>query len=71
MQEILFSPFTSIAVWAAVRFVHKTGSNNVNVNNNKNSSSDNNSGHFYAFLPLITDPGDEARNRLVIKIYQR
>ena len=30
---------------------------------NNNNSSDNNSGHFYAFLPLITDPGDEARNR--------
>ena len=31
---------------------------------NNQSSSDNNSGHYYAFLPLITDPGDVARNRL-------
>lgn len=59
-QEI-FGSFTSIAVWAAVRFVHKTTATNMN---NKNLiNSDNNSGHYYAFLPLITDPGDEARNR--------
>ena len=56
LQE-LFSSFTSIAVWAAVRFVHRT------TNLNKNLNSDNHSGHYYAFLPLITDPGDEARNR--------
>ena len=63
----LFSSFTSIAVWAAVRFVHRTSaiSNNLNKNlmNNNNSSSDNNSGHYYAFLPLITDITDDARNR--------
>ena len=66
VQE-LFSPFASIAVWAAVRFVLKSSSNSTvtsNLNRNLlNSNSENHSGHFYAFLPLITDPGDEARNR--------
>ena len=66
-QEV-FSSFTSIAVWAAVRFVHKTSTTTNNLNKNlmnNQSNSDNNSGHYYAFLPLITDPGDEARNRWV------
>ena len=70
-QEV-FSSFTSIAVWAAVRFVHKTSTmtNNLNKNlMNNQSNSDNNSGHYYAFLPLITDPGDEARNRWVPNIF--
>ena len=67
VQE-LFSPFASIAVWAAVRFVLKSSSSNSSVTSNLNrnllnSNSENHSGHFYAFLPLITDPGDEARNR--------
>ena len=72
VQEI-FSPFASIAVWAAVRFVLKSStttnttkggsSNNQNHHRNLLNGSENHSGHFYAFLPLITDPGDEARNR--------
>ncbi len=64
MQEI-FSSFTSIAVWAAVRFVHKMTTTSLNLNKNlMNSNNSDNKDNFYAFLPLITDPGDEARNRL-------
>ena len=56
----LFSPFSSIAVWAAVRFIFKKRSSFM-VNNNSQP----NLNHFpkasnelvYAFLPLISDPG--------------
>jgi hypothetical protein len=50
-QEI-FNPFPSIAVWAAVRFVYKRASTNE-------------PGRFlFAFLPLISDPGDTEKNQL-------
>ena len=65
IQEV-FSTFASIAVWAAVRFVLKSSNSNSNhhqQNSRNMANSENHSGNFYAFLPLITDPGDEARNR--------
>ena len=65
VQEV-FSTFASIAVWAAVRFVLKSSNSNSNhhqQNSRNMTNSENHSGNFYAFLPLITDPGDEARNR--------
>ena len=63
VQEV-FSTFASIAVWAAVRFVLKSNSSSNSNHQNRNmANSENHSGNFYAFLPLITDPGDEARNR--------
>ena len=62
VQEV-FSTFASIAVWAAVRFILKSNSSNSNHQNRNMANSENHSGNFYAFLPLITDPGDEARNR--------
>lgn len=49
MQEI-FNPFPTIAVWAAVKFVHKrevTHSGNVH--------------HQFGFLPLISDPDSQVR----------
>ena len=51
-QAEIFNPFPSIAVWAAVRFVYKRASTNE-------------PGKFlFAFLPLISDPGDTEKNQL-------
>ena len=61
----LFNPFPTIAVWAAVRFVINKSTiadqshdapNNNNVGNDTNYSC--------AFLPLISDPGEDERKRL-------
>ena len=52
-QAEIFNPFPSIAVWAAVRFVYKR------------ASPTNEPGKFlFAFLPLISDPGDTEKNQL-------
>ena len=51
-QAEIFNPFPSIAVWAAVRFVYKRASTNE-------------PGKFlFAFLPLISDPGDTEKDQL-------
>ncbi len=59
VQE-LFSPFSSIAVWAAVRFVFQKR-NSFMVNNNSqpnlNQFQKTSNELVYAFLPLISDPG--------------
>jgi len=56
----LFSPFSSIAVWAAVRFVSKKRSSFL-LNNtsqpNLNQFSRSSNEMVFAFLPLISDPG--------------
>jgi hypothetical protein len=60
VQE-LFSPFSSIAVWAAVRFIFKKRSsfmvNNNSQPNNLNHPQKTSNELVYAFLPLISDPG--------------
>ncbi|XP_059090987.1 uncharacterized protein LOC131886615 [Tigriopus californicus] len=52
VQEI-FNPFPTIAVWAAVRFVYKRKPDSNGQNNFQ-----------FAFLPLISDPGDAEKNQL-------
>ena len=53
VQEI-FNPFTTIAVWAAVKFVVKK----------EPAMSGGNIGHKFAFLPLIADPDDGGKTEL-------
>ena len=64
MRE-LFNPFSTIAVWAAVRFViNKSGqteAQNLNENHHNEQKDDN---YSCAFLPLISDPGEDERKRL-------
>ena len=48
LQEI-FNPFPTIAVWAAVKFVHKR----------EVVPSTGNVHHQFAFLPLISDPDSQ------------
>ena len=52
LQEI-FNPFPTIAVWAAVKFVHK-----------REVSQGGRMRHRYAFLPLISDPDGRDKSRL-------
>ena len=52
VQEI-FNPFPTIAVWAAVKFVHK-----------KEHDTAGEIGHKFAFLPLIADPDDSGKTEL-------
>ena len=52
VQEI-FNPFPTIAVWAAVKFVHK-----------KEHDTAGEIGHKFAFLPLIADPDDCGKTEL-------
>ena len=62
----LFNPFSTIAVWAAVRFViHKstTIDGNMSLDNETNDKNDNGN-YSCAFLPLISDPGEDERRRL-------
>ena len=63
----LFNPFSTIAVWAAVRFVinkSTTVSGNMPNNNNDNNNDRDDEDYSCAFLPLISDPGEEERRRL-------
>ena len=55
VQEI-FNPFPTIAVWAAVRFIYKR-----ELNNN----------FSFAFLPLISDPGDAEKKQLFNPLAKR
>ena len=59
----MFNPFSTIAVWAAVRFViHKSTSKETEMSNdNGNNDHD---GYSCAFLPLISDPGEDERKKL-------
>ena len=52
VQEI-FNPFPTIAVWAAVKFVHRRELENGGLVR-----------HRFAFLPLISDPGGNDKMRL-------
>ena len=52
VQEI-FNPFSTIAVWAAVKFVHR-----------REVTTGGNVHHQFAFLPLISDPDSQERHRL-------
>ena len=49
----IFNPFPTIAVWAAVRFIYK-----------RETDQDGKTRFSFAFLPLISDPGDAERNQL-------
>ena len=53
----IFNPFPTIAVWAAVRFIYKREQQN-------NNNSNNNQRFSFAFLPLISDPGDAEKKQL-------
>ena len=53
VQEI-FNPFATIAVWAAVKFVHKRDV----------VPMDGSVRHRFAFLPLISDPDSQDKHRL-------
>lgn len=52
VQEI-FNPFPTIAVWAAVKFVHKREVTQFGTMH-----------HRFAFLPLISDPDGQEKNKL-------
>ncbi len=52
-QEI-FNPFPTIAVWAAVRFIYKR------------ELSEGRSRFLFAFLPLISDPGDAEKDQVIV-----
>ena len=52
LQEI-FNPFPTIAVWAAVKFVHK-----------RDVTEGGRMLHRFAFLPLISDPEGRDKSRL-------
>ena len=61
----LFNPFSTIAVWAAVRFViNKSASHATNISNNNNNNDGDDGEYSCAFLPLISDPGEEERRKL-------
>ena len=62
----LFNPFSTIAVWAAVRFViNKSTTKESKIpNDNHNHDNTNPDGYSCAFLPLISDPGEDERKRL-------
>ena len=62
----LFNPFSTIAVWAAVRFVINKSTIHETKMANDNDPQDNNDpdGYSCAFLPLISDPGEDERKRL-------
>ena len=53
IQQEIFNPFPTIAVWAAVKFVHK-----------REVSQGGRMRHRYAFLPLISDPDGRDKSRL-------
>ena len=59
----LFNPFSTIAVWAAVRFVisKSTATLDASVTPNDGKRSED---YSCAFLPLISDPGEDERNKL-------
>ena len=64
MVRELFNPFSTIAVWAAVRFViNKSGQTQI-FNDNHMNEKENDGGYSCAFLPLISDPGEDERKRL-------
>jgi len=58
MQEV-FNPFPTIAVWAAVRFIYKR-----EMVAAAGEGVANKSRFLYAFLPLISDPGDAEREQV-------
>ncbi len=53
-QPEIFNPFRTIAVWAAVRFIYKR------------EVSDGKSRFLFAFLPLISDPGDAENDQVCL-----
>ena len=59
----MFNPFSTIAVWAAVRFVINK-SPPMDSNDNDNHDRDDEDGYSCAFMPLISDPGEEERKKL-------
>ena len=59
VQEI-FNPFPTIAVWAAVKFVHRRDLENGGNRNDTPGSVR----HRFAFLPLISDPVGNDKMRL-------
>ncbi len=83
IQEI-FNPFPTIAVWAAVRFIYRrepANNNNANrnsngpgsgSNSNKNGSGNGHNNRFlFAFLPLISDPGDAEKDQVIMRTSTR
>ena len=66
MVRELFNPFSTIAVWAAVRFVinKSNPTENINFNDNDQNDREDDDGYSCAFLPLISDPGEDERKRL-------
>ena len=62
----LFNPFSTIAVWAAVRFVISKSTAALDASAIPNAANEGKRSEDYscAFLPLISDPGEDERNKL-------
>ncbi len=67
VQEI-FNPFPTIAVWAAVRFIYRREVVSSEQGEGADGGGGNRNRFLFAFLPLISDPGDAEKDQVVLII---